>query len=64
MSDLPQEIGYALADDEGFVKVLAQIARVLPTEPAASKIADIILSKLHLPRGMNIGVMNEQPRQV
>lgn len=64
MPDLPEEIGHALADDEGFVKVLAQIARVLPTEPAAFKIADIILSKLHLPRGMHIGVMNEQPRQV
>jgi hypothetical protein len=64
MSDLPQEIGHALADDSGFAEVLAQINRVLPTEPAALKIADIVLSKLHLPRGMHIGVLNEQPRQV
>lgn len=64
MADLPEEIGHALADDEGFAKMLVQISRVLPTEPAALKIADIILSKLHLPGGMHIGVMNEQPRQV
>jgi hypothetical protein len=64
MSDLPQEIGHALADEDGFARVLAQINAVLPSEPAALKIADIILKKLRLPRGMHIGVMYEQPRQV
>ena len=64
MTDLPDEIGHVLADEEGFAKVLAQIKSVLSTEPAALKIADIILSKLRLPRGMHIGAMYEQPRQV
>ncbi|MCW5295749.1 hypothetical protein D5044_23395 [Verminephrobacter eiseniae] len=57
MHDLPVEIGHALADDQGFTRILAQIRAKLPVESAAFKIADIILSKLRLSREMRIGVM-------
>jgi len=45
---LPGEIGKALDDDEAFAAILAEISRKLPTQPAALKIASIILDKLHL----------------
>ena len=45
---LPGEIGQALHDDEAFAAILAEIPRKLPTQPAALKIASIILEKLHL----------------
>lgn len=45
---LPGEIGQALHDDEAFEAILAEIPRKLPTQPAALKIASIILEKLHL----------------
>lgn len=46
---LPGEIGNALEDDTRFEEIKRQIARKLPAEPAASKIASIVLSKLQLP---------------
>lgn len=47
-AQLPAEIGQALGDDAGFQAILAQIPRKLPTQPAALKIADIVLRKLQL----------------
>jgi len=45
-AQLPAEIGQALGDDAGFRAILAQIPSKLPAEPAALKIADIVLRKL------------------
>lgn len=44
-AQLPAEIGQALGDDVGFAAILAEIPRKLPTQPAALKIADIVLRK-------------------
>ncbi|MCW5320020.1 hypothetical protein D8B23_08745 [Verminephrobacter aporrectodeae subsp. tuberculatae] len=57
MNHLPEEIGHALADEEGFTRILAQIRTQLPAASAAFKIADIILNKLCLPCEMHIGAM-------
>lgn len=64
VASLSAEVGHALADDAGFERILAQIALQLPSEPAAFKIADIVLSKLRLPREMHIGVTDEPSRKV
>jgi hypothetical protein len=64
LGELSGEIGHALADDEGFARIQEQIRRKLPSEPAASKIAAIILSKLRLPCQMRVGEPDEQARQV
>jgi hypothetical protein len=47
-AELPLEMGKALADEKGFHRITQRIDEVLPAEPAATKIADIILSKLRL----------------
>ncbi|MCO4094605.1 MAG: hypothetical protein HEQ37_13285 [Acidovorax sp.] len=45
-AQLPAEIERALGDDAGFQVILAQIACKLPMQPAALKIASIVLRKL------------------
>lgn len=47
-AQLPGEIGRALGDDAAFAAILAEMPRKLPTQPAALKIAGIVLEKLHL----------------
>ena len=54
MSELPLEVGHALADNKGFDRILTQIREKLPIEAAAAKITDIILSKLRLPLAMHM----------
>lgn len=46
-SHLKEEVQAALFDDKKFAEIKGQIDLKLPSEPAAFKIADIILSKLH-----------------
>lgn len=61
---LTGEIAQALADHDGFARILERIQTRLPSEPAAFKIADLILSKLHLLQGVQNGEPDEQARQV
>lgn len=48
-AELSPIMGAALTDEEGFHKIRARMASALPGTPAATKIADIILSKLRHP---------------
>jgi hypothetical protein len=56
MDHLAEEIGQALVDDEGFARIRAQMDATLPSEPAAFKIAGLVLSTLRLPSGVPTGV--------
>ena len=63
-TELPRRVGEVLHDDKGFEAIRQRIGQVLPTEPAALKIADIVLKKMQLPRQLRVGEPDEHPREV